>query len=356
MRVVIWHGGSDGFSSAHRTVLRADGAEGQNVVADFNRDGFLDIAVAQERADRVTVFWGTLDGFAESRTTMLPLVAANDLKTADLNRDGWLDIVVTSHKMRDTSFFDFGTYIFWGSPEGFKATNARQLPGQDGIGVTIADFDADGLLDVFLPGYHYGHTREGVSAHLFWGATDGFDDLRKTELLQDGGHGAMAADFNGDGRLDLAIACHSRNGVHDTESLVYFGDGARFKRSLPLRLPTVGPHFMERADVGNPYDRAHRHTYTSSIFTWDQPCSSARVIVAALAPGKSRLELSWRAASTPEALALQPWIPLSDDAIPLRAEDRHLQYRVLFLSDNGDRYPQLDRLQFDFNRSDNAPR
>ena len=83
---------------------------------------------------------------------------------------------------------------------------------------------------------------------------------------------------------------------------------------------------------------------------------SLALFVAALAPGKSRLDLSWRTASTPEALALQPWIPLADDAIPLRVEDRHLQYRVLFLSDNGDRYPQLDRLQSDFNRSVNAPR
>ena len=349
MRVVIWHGSAEGFSRSRRTVLRADGAEGQNVVADFNRDGHLDIAVAQERAHRITIFHGSREGFSAERTTVLPLVAANDLKTADLNRDGWLDLVVTAHRMPDTSFFDFGTYIFWGGPAGFRQSNSRHLPGQDGIGVTIADFDADGWLDVFLPGYHYGHTREAVAALLFWGAADGFDDLRRTELMQDAGHGALAADFNGDGRLDLAIACHSRNGTHDTESLVYFGDGARFRRSLPLRLPTSGPHFMQRADLGNTYDRALRHTYTSSVFTWTESCTKARVTVDARVPGRSKLELSCRAGASPEALAAQPWAPLAGDTFPLRATDRHLQYRAVFVSDNGDRYPELERLQFDFN-------
>jgi hypothetical protein len=348
MRVAIWHGGPNGYSRARRTVLRAEGAEGQNLLADFNRDGFLDLAVAQERAHRVTIFHGSRDGFSEGRTTVLPLVAANDLKTADLNRDGWLDLVVTAHKMPDTSFFDFGTYIFWGGPDGFKSTHARQLPGQDGIGVTIADFDADGWLDVFLPGYHYGHTREGVAAHLFWGAATGFDDLRRTELTQDAGHAAMAADFNGDGRLDLAIACHSRNGTHDTESLVYFGDGARFKRSLPLRLPTVGPHFMERADVGNLYDRSLRQTYISSVFTWPQSCTQARAMVKAQVPGRSRLEFWWRAAATPHALPSRPWTAVAGANIPLQPTDRCLQYRVVFVSDNGDRYPELDRVEVTF--------
>ncbi|MBL9205699.1 MAG: VCBS repeat-containing protein [Opitutaceae bacterium] len=348
MRVVIWRGGPDGFPRSRRTVLRADGAEGQNVVADFNRDGVLDIAVAQERAHRVTLFWGDRAGFSEARSTFLPLVAANDLKTADLNRDGWLDLIVTAHRMPDTSFFDFGTYVFWGGPSGFKQANSRQLPGQDGIGICIADFDTDGWLDVFLPGYHYGHTREAVAAHLFWGDPGGFDDQRRTELMQDAGHGAIAADFNGDGRLDLAIACHSRNGTHDTESLVYFGDGARFRRSLPLRLPTSGPHFMQRDDVGNLYDRTYRQTYTSAPFAWQESCTLAAVQVKATIPEKSKFGLAWRAAESTEALASHPWTRLEGDSVPLRPTDRCLQYRADFRSENGDRYPELDRIDFTF--------
>jgi hypothetical protein len=158
----------------------------------------------------------------------------------------------------------------------------------------------------------------------------------------------MAADFNGDSRLDLAIACHTRNGTHDTESLVYFGDGARFKRSLPLRLPTVGPHFMQRADVGNLADRSFRQTYISSVFSWQQRCSLARMQVTAQIPGQARLEFSWRAAATAEALAARPWATASGDSLPLQPADRCLQYRAVFVSDNGDRYPVLDRVEVRF--------
>lgn len=350
-RVVIWHGGPEGFLRERRVVLRADGAEGQNVVADFNKDGWPDIAVAQERAHGITMFPGSKDGFSEQRKSFLPLVAANDLKAADLNKDGWLDLVVTAHKMPDTSFFDFGTYIFWGSPDGFKATNARQLPGQDGIGVTIADWDADGWLDVFLPGYHYGHTREGVAAHLFWGGADGFDDLRQTELMQDGGHGAMAADFNGDGRLDLAISCHTRNGTHNSNSLVFFNDGARFSVAAPLKLPTVGPHFMERADVGNIYNRTWRQVYESAVFTLGSASSGGSVRATASSPGKSRLEISMRAATDQAGLAGQPWQPLAGGRFGLRPADRVFQYRAEFISDNGDRYPVLEKVEVEFNAS-----
>lgn len=358
-RVVIWPGGSQGFLRERRVVLRADGAEGQNVVADFNQDGWPDIAVAQERAHGITIFPGSEKGFSEQRKSFLPLVAANDLKAADLNQDGWLDLVVTSHRMPDTSFFDFGTYIFWGGAAGFKPTNARQLPGQDGIGVTIADWDGDGWLDVLLPGYHYGHTREAVAAHLFWGGADGFDDQRQTEFMQDGGHGAMAADFNGDGRLDLAIACHTRNGTHDSNSLVFFNDGARFATVAPLKLPTVGPHFMERADVGDIRDRAWRHAYESPAFTLGQASSGGSIRVTAPSPGKSRLEIAVRAAADQAGLAQRPWQPLDGDRFGLRPGDRAFQYRVEFISDNGDRYPALDRVEVEFSGSDapgSAPR
>lgn len=145
----------------------------------------------------------------------------------------------------------------------------------------IADFDADGWLDVFLPGYHHGDTREGVAAHLFWGGPDGFDDLRQTELMQDGGHGAMAADFNGDGRLDLAISCHTRNGTHETESLVCWGEGAlqelagaaagrvmlvtRSRSKAIRKIVTIGPDGVPRREKPFFHDQLREPRCMASI-------------------------------------------------------------------------------------------
>lgn len=344
-RVVIWRGGPRGFERSRRISLRADGAEGQNVVADFDKDGYLDIAVARERAHKVTIFRGGADGFSEARQTSLPLVAANDIKTADLDRDGWLDLVVTSHKLPNSAFFDFGTVIFWGGPRGFQPWNSQRLPAHDGIGITIADFDADGHLDIYLPGYHYGFTRESVASHLFWGSAHGFTDDNRTDLMQDGGHGSMAADFNADGKLDLAVACHTRNGTHLTESLIFSNDGARFRRSLPQRLPTTGPHFMQRADVGNVYDRSWRQSYVSSVFHWDGERQGVSVKWKAEVPAGSRLEMWLRSAAVRGELGSRPWVLYNGGEMALAPLDRFLQYRAVFLSSNGDRYPVLERVE-----------
>lgn len=301
LRVVIWHGGPKGFEKRRRVVLPCPGAEGQNVIADFNKDGHLDIAVGAEYANQVVVFWGGKEGFSETRKSSWPLVSANDVKTADLDRDGWLDLIVATHKVPGTLDFDFGTYIYWGSSQGFSPINAQRLPGHSAVGLSVADYNGDGYLDLYLPNYHYGNTRESVASYLYWGGPNGFSELNRTDLTVDSGHGSMAGDFNGDGLLDLAVACHSRNGTHLTRSKVFYNDGQRFKQAKWTELPTVGTHYMQRADVGHIYDRSYRQSYLSSVFSWTGSITRAALECTASLPGKSRLEIAVRQAhSKPE--------------------------------------------------------
>ena len=346
-RVVIWHGGPNGFKRSRRIIIPLDGVEGQHVTADFNKDGHLDIAMGCESAHRISILWGNKKGFTVDRQSSIPLVAANDLKTADLDADGWLDLVVTSHKLPKSLYWDFGTYIYWGSVKGFSAMNARHLPADDAIGLTIADFDGDRYLDIYTPNYHMSETRESVPSRLFWGSADGFKDTNRTDLMQDAGHGSMAGDFNGDGLLDLAVACHTRDGNHYTESQVFYNNGNRFTQSLPQRLPTVGPHFMQRADVGNVYDRIWRQTYISSIYKWDNVLKKARLTCKASVPGKCRLVFSVRSAENEQQLTDMPWKPIKKN-FSLNKKDRCMQYKATFISDNGDRYPLLDRVEIVF--------
>ncbi len=351
-RIVIWPGGPAGFDPERRQVLRCQGVDGPNVVADFNQDGFLDIAVTRGLVHRVSVFWGSQQGFSDERESSWPLMAADDINTADLDGDGWLDLIVTSYRIPGTLHFDFGTHIFWGGPKGFGPTRSQRLPGYAACGINVADYDRDGFLDLFVPNYHYGNTRESVASYLFWGSADGFSELDRTDLMVDSGHAALSADFDRDGLIDLAVSCHARNGIHLTNSRVYYNDGERFRQPRFVELPTVGSHYMYRADVGNIYDRSYLQHYVSSIFQWNDLHRKVTLRVESETPGDTRLTFETRWASGEDDLVRAPWVELKPLDLgssqyfgPIDFHARFLQYRVLFFSDNGDRYPTLDRVE-----------
>ena len=161
---------------------------------------------------------------------------------------------------------------------------------------------------------------------------------------------SLAADFDGDGRIDLAVACHTRHGDHRAESRVFYNDGKRFENPRVQKLPTPGPHLMWSTDIGHIYDRKYRQTFTSRIFSWERPASGGSLQSKAdLGPGR-KLVFQVRAAPEKEALAKQKWEPIDEGRFALRSEDRCLQYRAIFHSDNGDRYPVLDRVAITLRR------
>ena len=48
-------------------------------------------------------------------------------------------------------------------------------------------------------------TRESLPCYLYWGSAAGFAPRKRTILICDSAHDAMAADFDRDGRLDLLL-------------------------------------------------------------------------------------------------------------------------------------------------------
>ena len=65
---------------------------------------------------------------------------------------------------------------------------------------------------------------------------------------------------------------------------------------------------------------------------------------------KAALTFFVRAAPTEDGLNRQEWKKVEKGAFALGHDDRHLQYRAVFHSDNGDRYPILDRVEIGLRR------
>ncbi len=343
-QIIIYYGAKEGFDRSNRVTIPCDYRSLSIQLADYDKDGWLDIAANSYQEGGVRVFYGSADGYDVNRSIKIDAPSVVDLDTADLNNDGWLDIVACCYRDFVNIHNDVGSLIFWGGEEGFKQWNSQWLPGFTPLGPVIADWDSDGFLDLFFPFYHGDISREEQPCYLFWGSAEGYSKRGRTHLFNDSGSDGLAADFNKDGLLDLAVANHTIDGNHNTASKIFLNDGNRFANPHIDTVPTHGPHWMYNSDMGHIYDRSWRQIYKSSIFNYDEQATKGMLSYAADIPEGTQLKFVIRSGAEKDKLKENPWQTVESGEFKLSETDRFFQYKAMFISDNGDRFPMLDRV------------
>ena len=165
--------------------------------------------------------------------------APSSVAIADVNGDGKPDLVVANNGG------DNVTVLLGDGKGGFVPAAGSPFPaGKNPNDVAVGDFDGNATLDLAFPN----HDTHGVTLLL----GDGKGSFRPavgspfTVESRPHPHGIAAGDFNGDGRLDLAVESWGDNAVE-----VHFGDGKGGFASLGRRF-AVGPMPYQRlrsADV-----------------------------------------------------------------------------------------------------------
>ena len=347
--LVIYYGASGGLLSENRKVLHVPDRSVGCLIADFNRDGRLDIIVGGYLTNRIFTYWGGTGDYGDHNRTILPYPAPIDLEAADLNHDGWLDLLVASYEDSVAHHHDTGLSIFWGRAAGWTQAASQWLPGMTPLGLAVADLDGDGFLDIVSPHYHGELSREHLPSYIYWGSAQGYAPRDRTSLTVNSASEVLIADFNQDGKLDLAFAAHSVDAGHLPDSPIFFNDGKRFQLPKVQYLPAVGPHYGWVQDLGNIYHRRNEENFTSRIFTWKESRHSGRFTIDATTPFGSHVGLSVCSAGDETALTKAPWRKVSGDSFELNVGDRALQYRLDLLSANGDAYPVVRRVEVSLN-------
>ncbi len=201
--VTIMKGNGDGTFQPEQQ-LATNLATGQVAVVDLNGDGKLDLVLTVVSQGGVGVFLGRGDGTFQPEVNYTTGVYPLAFTAQDMNGDGNLDLVVADQESNYVS-------VLLGKGDGTFSPRTNLPAGPSSpvqlyaTAAVVGDFDGDGIPDLAVDEVDFDYPGTGVVSVLLGKGKGVFQSPVSTKS-----NGAMdimeAGDFNGDGRLDIALS------------------------------------------------------------------------------------------------------------------------------------------------------
>jgi FG-GAP-like repeat/Bacterial Ig-like domain (group 3) len=247
--LVLLGDGKGNFSPAPGSPTHTGQAAKGVAVADFNMDGHLDVAITYGTANQVGILLG--DGMGRLSPDPKGPFPTGDYPLAivpgDFNGDGKPDLAVVNWSQGTMSvLLGDGTGGFVPGPDTNIAPDYISVES-----LAVGDMDGDGILDLVLPG---GNKSAGLAVLL--GDGKGGFEVSASGPLPGMPLALTLADFNGDGRLDVATVDYSEGtvsvylGAQSAESSLTLTASENPTTSVPVALSVVAHTSGFRAPTG----------------------------------------------------------------------------------------------------------
>jgi hypothetical protein len=196
----VWLGnGRGGFSLAPGSPFKTVSFPIGPVVADFNGDGKLDVAIADHNSDSVSILLGNGQGGLTKAGSPVPVHGPpQSITEGDFNRDGHPDVAVSCNFSKTVS-------VLLGNGHGglHQASGSPFKVGPNLGPLAAADFTGHGKLDLAI-------TRENGPGQIFimeGNGKGGFHAASGSPFpAPSTANSIVVKDFNRDGRPDIAMA------------------------------------------------------------------------------------------------------------------------------------------------------
>jgi hypothetical protein len=178
--------------------------------ADFNGDGIVDLAVAQDYTNTLIVLLGNGDGtFHPGVNPSIP--AAGYVVAGDLNNDGIMDLVVSHGYSPLTVLLGVGDGTF---------TVLTDPSISNAFALALGDFNGDGILDLAITTGQDAILGNTPKLQILLGNGDGTFVAGQTISSPGTDPGITVGDFNGDGKLDFVVTAS-----YLVSGSIFFGNG-----------------------------------------------------------------------------------------------------------------------------------
>ena len=253
------------FLAAPSTTFQATHSIGSPIVADFNQDGIPDVLLVESSSATLHLLLGTTPSgsFAADRPLALqvdgtPLVAQS-AAVADFNHDGFPDIALLGQRS-DSAGQPNSLYVFLNDGSGSFLPPTLALSSAYGSRIVTGDFDHDGKQDILIVGALSNTTGfqillgDGLGRFTSGPVSSG---LNTGPSISFGGYKILAADFNNDDYPDIAIL----NGAS--------ADGTQISKSLEVFQNDGHGSFSRKASIAT--DGTSTSTFLAAPLAYGQP-------------------------------------------------------------------------------------